>query len=158
MTMFIKLDNGQPIGYPITQENMESLFPEFNFNRILTPALINPLGFGIYEFSQEPIVIERYKKKQEIYPPILHENGIYYQQWDIVDMTPEEILQKDLEKAEMVRAERDWLLMSSDYTQLPDPPLNSQQKQAYVLYRQTLRDITNQTGFPWDVIWPTEPI
>ena len=55
-----------------------------------------------------------------------------------------------------VRAERDRLLAESDWTQLPDVPLTT--KEAWAAYRQALRDITEQPGFPFDVVWPEPPI
>lgn len=50
---------------------------------------------------------------------------------------------------------RQKLLLDSDYTQLPDVPLND--KEAWAIYRQQLRDITSQPNFPNDIIWPTPP-
>ena len=54
-----------------------------------------------------------------------------------------------------VRNRRSALLRQSDWTQLPDVPLVT--KQAWVAYRQSLRDITEQPGFPLEVTWPTAP-
>ena len=54
-----------------------------------------------------------------------------------------------------VRAKRATLLAASDWTQLPDVPLET--KAAWATNRQALRDITEQDGFPFDVIWPTAP-
>lgn len=56
--------------------------------------------------------------------------------------------------AEEVRAERDRLLIQSDWTQLPDAPV---EQVAWAAYRQALRDITAQSGFPIDVLWPAPP-
>jgi len=53
------------------------------------------------------------------------------------------------------RQERGRLLKSSDWTQLPDVPLAT--KEAWAAYRQALRDITEQPGFPETVTWPTPP-
>jgi hypothetical protein len=50
---------------------------------------------------------------------------------------------------------RNLLLQSSDWTQLPDVPLET--KQAWAIYRQALRDITTQQGYPFEVIWPIKP-
>ena len=50
---------------------------------------------------------------------------------------------------------RAYLLSSSDWTQLPDVPLAT--KGAWATYRQALRDITLQPGFPTDVVWPKAP-
>lgn len=48
-------------------------------------------------------------------------------------------------------------LITSDWTQIPNGPLTEQQKQAWAVYRQELRDITSQSGYPFNVIWPTPP-
>jgi hypothetical protein len=56
-----------------------------------------------------------------------------------------------------IRAERDALLSGSDWTQVPDVP-DSTQKTAWQTYRQALRDLTKQGGFPSGAItWPTPP-
>lgn len=54
-----------------------------------------------------------------------------------------------------VRAKRDALLAQSDWTQLPDVPIAD--NEAWAVYRQALRDITEQPGFPTDVVWPEAP-
>lgn len=54
-----------------------------------------------------------------------------------------------------VKALRNRLLMASDWTQLPDVPLAT--KAAWATYRQALRDITVQPGYPMAVIWPEVP-
>ena len=54
-----------------------------------------------------------------------------------------------------VRARRDQLLSVCDWTQLPDIPQFT--KDLWAPYRQALRDITLQTGFPYQIDWPTPP-
>lgn len=62
------------------------------------------------------------------------------------------------EQQEMqVRAQRNSLLTLCDWTQLPDAPLTEEQKQEWAEYRQALRDVPEQTGFPENVIWPSTP-
>lgn len=56
--------------------------------------------------------------------------------------------------AKSARAKRDRLLARSDWTQVADAPVD---QQAWAAYRQSLRDITQQAGFPNDVTWPTHP-
>ena len=53
-----------------------------------------------------------------------------------------------------IRQERNTLLSECDWTQVSDAPVN---KAAWQTYRQALRDITAQEGFPYSVIWPTKP-
>lgn len=49
-----------------------------------------------------------------------------------------------------VKERRDNLLRDSDWTQLPDAPVD---KEAWAKYRQALRDVTKQESFP-EVVWP----
>jgi hypothetical protein len=58
------------------------------------------------------------------------------------------------EIASEVRAKRNDLLATSDWTRLDDAPVN---KSAWAVYRKSLRDITLQAGFPENIIWPKQP-
>ena len=61
----------------------------------------------------------------------------------------------DLEAlAAQARAQRNGLLAASDWTQVPDAPVD---QAAWATYRQALRDITAQAGFPTDINWPEAP-
>jgi hypothetical protein len=60
-------------------------------------------------------------------------------------------------KSRTVREDRDYALSKCDWTQAQDAPLTAEQKAEWVTYRQALRDIPSQEGFPWNVIWPTTP-
>lgn len=57
-------------------------------------------------------------------------------------------------QAAEVRAQRNEMLAACDWTQLADAPVDAA---AWATYRQELRDIPAQSGFPTDVIWPTPP-
>jgi hypothetical protein len=59
-----------------------------------------------------------------------------------------------LVKSNEVRSERNLLLIQSDWTQVADAPVD---QAAWATYRQELRDITKQEGFPDNVIWPVRP-
>jgi hypothetical protein len=68
--------------------------------------------------------------------------------------TPEET-QADLNsKAAQIRSQRNQLLSASDWTQVLDAPID---RTAWAAYRQALRDITSQEGFPASVQWPNDP-
>ena len=51
---------------------------------------------------------------------------------------------------------RDEELTNSDWTQMPDSPLDADTKAAWATYRQALRDLPSQEGFP-NVAFPTPP-
>jgi hypothetical protein len=59
------------------------------------------------------------------------------------------------QRAAAVRAQRDALLRASDWTQLPDVPESI--RAPHTAYRQALRDIPEQAGFPMSVVWPEKP-
>jgi hypothetical protein len=61
---------------------------------------------------------------------------------------------KDAEQAANVRTSRNDLLTKCDWTQIAD---STADKPAWATYRQALRDVTTQEGFPWNVTWPQEP-
>lgn len=58
---------------------------------------------------------------------------------------------KDDREAATVRAKRNVELAASDWTQITDCTAN---KALWATYRQALRDISGQVGFPWDITWP----
>jgi hypothetical protein len=74
-----------------------------------------------------------------------------------VKYTAEEKAEIDAQKAASVRRERNAKLAECDWTQLNDTPLDNTAKVAWTTYRQSLRDITAQAGFPHNVVWPVKP-
>ena len=83
-----------------------------------------------------------------------------------VPFTAEEEAQRDAEeaawsagvndrKAAEVRAERSAKLAATDWTQAADTPQAIKDK--YAPYRQALRDVPTQSGFPNTVVWPVQP-
>jgi hypothetical protein len=57
-------------------------------------------------------------------------------------------------QANRIRAQRNMMLSSCDWTQVADAQVN---KTAWAAYRQSLRDVPEQQGFPWSVQWPSAP-
>lgn len=59
--------------------------------------------------------------------------------------------------AAQARTTRDKLLADTDWTQTLDAPISAESREAMRVYRQELRDITEQEGFPRAVQWPDKP-
>ena len=59
--------------------------------------------------------------------------------------------------AKQVRAKRDRLIAETDYLAMSDYPLSDEDKAAVMAYRQALRDVPTQEGFPREVVWPEVP-
>lgn len=68
--------------------------------------------------------------------------------------TAEEIQADQDSLAASARAQRNRLLAETDWTQVLDAPVD---RTAWATYRQALRDISSQEGFPSVITWPLKP-
>lgn len=80
----------------------------------------------------------------------------------IRDATPEELAQAEKDRLESkkrevdgLRIQRNQLLTATDWTQAKDIPDAVSSK--YAAYRQALRDVPQQSGFPENIVWPVKP-
>jgi len=64
---------------------------------------------------------------------------------------------KAAHEAELVRTERDLRLKATDWTQLKDTALDANEMVLWQSYRQALRDVPQQAGFPATIDWPEQP-
>lgn len=80
-------------------------------------------------------------------------DGQWTQVYAVEDMTPEEAQTRYDEWAIKARTLRDKLLEDTDWTALSDRTMTPEM----ATYRQALRDITTQDGFPYAVEWPLKP-
>jgi hypothetical protein len=81
-------------------------------------------------------------------------DGKWYTKYSVAEMDAEAITAKDAEQAKAMRDQRGEKLKDSDWTQVADAPVD---KAVWATYRQALRDITTQSGFPWEITWPDAP-
>ena len=81
-------------------------------------------------------------------------DGVWTQVWQVRDLSNEEILQRNTTQSAVVRSIRNAKLTESDWTQIADAPAD---KAAWATYRQALRDISSQEGFPMTITWPDAP-
>lgn len=74
-----------------------------------------------------------------------------------IDEWINEVKEKDYnEMAAYIRKERDSLLYATDKYIIEDYPISEEDKEKIIEYRQKLRDIPEQEGFPYNVAWPTK--
>jgi hypothetical protein len=81
-------------------------------------------------------------------------DGKWYTKYSVAEMDAEAIAAKDTEQAKAMREQRGEKLKDSDWTQVADAPVD---KAVWATYRQALRDVTAQSGFPWTITWPDAP-
>lgn len=63
----------------------------------------------------------------------------------------------DEDRAKAAREKRDELLAETDFLLLPDYPISEEALEALKAYRQALRDVPEQAGFPNTIEWPETP-
>lgn len=79
----------------------------------------------------------------------LEDEGYYD---SLLELAKEEYGQK---LADEIRKIRDELLQETDKFLLEDFPISEEQKEKYKIYRNALREIPEQQGFPYEVSWPS---
>ena len=81
-------------------------------------------------------------------------DGKWYTKYSVSNMDADAIAAADAEQAKSVRTSRNDKLKDCDWTQIAD---STADKATWATYRQALRDITSQAGFPWTITWPDAP-
>jgi hypothetical protein len=76
---------------------------------------------------------------------------------DYIEYQIKDIVYTDEQLISSATIKRKDLFLQSDWTQLSDVQLTVAQVDAWKVYRQALRDITDQPGYPGTIIWPTIP-
>lgn len=116
-------------------------------NGVETVITVLPLDLVPYFDPDNPIQSNTYGVPDEVQPGWIKQGTTF--------VPPSEALLRQRKEIE-VRQERDRKLAASDWTQLPDVPLDT--KAEWATYRQALRDVTAQSGFPFNVVWPIPPV
>ena len=135
-------------GAVITESEFRALHPNTGFPSQLTEQIINAFG-GDIVFEGPQAQPTRYQIGFRDGIELV--NGKWFNKYSVADLDADAIAAKDAEQAKAVRTQRNQLLAESDWTQLADAPVD---KTVWSVYRQSLRDISSQKGFPWDVVWP----
>lgn len=96
----------------------------------------------------------------EIAPP--EHNDMQFVRWNGFEWTIESIPEPEpepvpepVDHAQQSRQYRNDLISDSDWTQLADAPLDPVVKASWASYRQDLRNVPQQSGFPNEINWPT---
>lgn len=135
--------------YPVFEGDLKKRFNNVSFP---SPLTVPPEPYVWVVSSQIPVTDELTQYVEEVAPKQV--NGAWTQQWEIKTFSQEEQANILQQKTFEARQKRNELLTQSDWTQIADAPVD---KTAWAAYRQLLRDITTQPGFPTDITWPAKP-
>ena len=149
--MFAKIKNNVIVEYPIT--NIKVLFPNISFPEILTNDSM-PDGYVMVGASAPPST----GLTQKAVPNTPVKQGDkWVQGWDVVNLSDLELEEQNNALASAVLADRDQRLQQTDWIVTKAYEKQEPVPLAWVKYRQALRDITMQIGFPGQLDWPTHP-
>lgn len=138
------------VKYPV---NVRNLYPNVSFPVDWKGGVIENSEYVYVHPTPPPDVL--YTQRLEPSDPELID-GVWYQTYKIIESESEFISYYISERWSTIREERNALLAASDWTQLPNGPLDATQVAAWASYRQSLRDITNQPN-PFSIVWPVSP-
>ena len=149
--MYTKLNNGVVETYPYSIGQLRKDHSNVSFPKNLSSTTLD--AFNVVEVQAvTPPTVTHLQVWHETTPVL--ENGVWKQSYTVSDVSAEDLASRTEGKKEELRNQRNQLLKDSDWTQVADSPVDSQ---AWAVYRQSLRDIPQQEGFPWSVNFPEQP-
>lgn len=144
--MHLKLTNGTPAIYTLGQLRRDN--PQTSFPKLIPDELL--ASYDVYTYT---------RPKPDEYDSLA---------WRLIDdefvnvngawMLPYKLEALPLEDAQRnIRSRRDSLLQETDWVVIMHTEKGTNIPMEWEVYRQALRDITAQAGFPFSVTWPTKP-
>jgi len=140
--MHLKITNGQPEIYSIGQLRRDN--PNTSFPKSPSDALLSEWGVYPYTVDDQPAF--DYMTQTITASALTQTNGLWTQGWNVSNLPAEDA-------GRNIRSQRDNFLQQTDWMALSDNTITPE----WASYRQTLRDITKQEGFPFSVDWPAKP-
>lgn len=149
--MLVHAPNQTVKTYPYSVSRLKTDNPNVSFPSDLNDALL--AQYDVFSVQLvDPPAFDPAVEITEAHPVLT--NGVWTQTWATRACSAEEFAARTERQAASMRAERTRLLFQSDWTQLSDSPVD---QAVWAAYRQALRDVPSQIGFPWAVNWPPKP-
>lgn len=126
--------------------------PNTSFPSVLTPDILDIFNYDPVLEGPQATTIPPYQYNQRA--GVVESKGQWFTRYIAITPDDKQKVAMDATQAVSVRTERNHRLAESDWTQLPDAPVAAG---TWAAYRQELRDVTDQVGFPWNVTWPKAP-
>jgi hypothetical protein len=144
-------EDGTLAKWPYSITELKRDHPNVSFTKEISPETL--ASFGVVSISrteQPPYLYD----KEYVRGVIANPDGTFAEIWTYRDLDPATLAERTAGQAESVRFERNEKLSACDWTQLSDATVDAA---TWATYRQALRDVPQQAGFPWEITWPTEP-
>lgn len=145
--MYIRLTNGTPEVYTIRQ--LRRANPDVSFPNAISDATLAKYDVYPYTRPEQPIydnlthIVVDDTLRQDV-------EGNWFMPWVVLQLPEDQAASNVRSQRDSLLADTDWIVIKASETGAPIP-------EEWVVYRQALRDITSQEGFPFAVTWPTKP-
>lgn len=148
--MYLKAENGTVIKFPYSIGRLRKDNPSTSFPRNMTESQF--AEHNVYKVTEadkpEFDTATQYLQRQD---PVGSNNN-WVLGWSILEKNAEELAAEEAALAAAIRSERDSKLAPSDWMGLSDNTMTPE----WAAYRQALRDVPAQEGFPHTVVWPDD--
>lgn len=159
--MFAEVKNNAVVTFPYDYDTLVKVNPYTRFPadtglfEMYSGTEANLSGCSLVQVETAPMPSFNAATEEAVLNAVpTNQSGSWVLGWTVRPLTAEQQSAKQAQEAAAVRAERTQKLKDSDWTQVADAPVD---KAAWATYRQALRDITAQSGFPWNIQWPIQP-
>jgi inorganic pyrophosphatase/exopolyphosphatase len=146
---YILVENGKIVGNPTQLPKNWANVSNFY---LLDNQTLKQYGWYPYRFQVAQIGENQVYDGSDF---VVEQNEVVEYQ-KVRNKTAQEIQDDVINMWTSIRNSRNRLLFECDWTQLADSPLTNQKQTEWQIYRQSLRDITNQPN-PFSISWPTPP-
>jgi hypothetical protein len=154
--MYAKVHNNTVIKSPYTFDDLRKENPQTSFPDRASDSLF--AEYGVVPVTVKPQPEVDHTKNVRFGGPVFNESTQSWEvSWIVEDAAEDEIIDRVLKKQAEVREERDSLIAKTDWMVIKHLELNENIPGVWEVYRQALRDVPQQDGFPWNVTWPVKP-
>lgn len=150
--MYVKVTNGSVDTYPYNVGKLRRDNPNTSFPKKVPTATLEAWGVYNVVIADDPSYDAMTHKIVAADTPTLV-GGTWTITKSTVALTAEQIQANSDAEAQLVRGKRDDLIAKTDWMALSDVTMSAEWR----AYRQALRDLPQQEGFPDSVVWPTKP-
>jgi len=144
--MHLKLTSGTPAKYTLGQLRRDN--PQTSFPKLIPDDLL--ASYDVYPYTR-PAVPDYESLSHRLTDGAFEQvNGAWSLPY-VVEQLPQDQAERN------IRSRRDSLLQQTDWVVIMHTEKGTNIPLQWEVYRQALRDITAQAGFPYSVEWPTKP-
>jgi len=129
----------------LRKDNPNTSFPK-------QPSAEDMAAFNVYPVTEANPTVGEGQRLAKTWTPTLSGSD-WVLDHQAVDLTSDEVAEATAVIAANMREKRDGLLAATDWTANSDVTMTTEM----ATYRQALRDVPTQSGFPSEVTWPDKP-